>query len=734
MKYKRKQAMSDEPKYKKKSGYRLKRGASGEMRWHKDDAYVASKYRRKSSKNQASLKLEQYYDEASELNAQQFPGADRLLTRAINANTNSSIQRASLDSEWLVDNSFGSGGISSPQATGIRGALLDFRRKEKEVKAANTQFDKFTVAFNNTDRELTPDLEDVYYALKVEQSSNSELFREYRNELSGNSYGVRTASVGDEDIERITAARILDRSQVIQGRDDYNIDNDGFYFDQPRVPIAGVRMDQTTRELSLRNLANTFMNGEQRALREMAHRYGYYTDYTDQPDPSKYDNRTNSFGVITSASNYADDIEKIRTQMKEIAKMEPDLAKSLDLINVEAMGRKKERQIEMAAASRLFGRLMANKFIKSLDLRDTRAGTPRPYEGAEFLIKRLQDTYNDNSKITIHADPEIMPNLHPGRKTWANAEMRLESNYVSDIGKINLALDSTNSTGRVADRLLPGYSSIPLHESLHAVDYFTNTVATALSLQQTSQTARNLDFNGGSVSHQPEVIEFLSDPKFISDIGVEVGKPSVPRKRILYRRNLTKMIAEVAGSMMNRNEDEKSYYKQESNKDKWRQAGDTLVDLHVSPLFLIPEFARLAYVLSANKGKEKASVKNNFNVISEHNKTAQAHSHNPETITVLTEYAIGSPHVLEAIDEIYGTKLRESINRYHGYSIVQKSDPVLLANARINLLAAKENPGSIYKGVTERTKKDMNSYGVTPYQSKIYIPDVVVQNKYRRKA
>ncbi len=770
-------------KYKRKSGYQLKKGESGEMRWHKlkrtaDTEETPSgfapapspTYRRKSREGeppavsgkellkrgriQPSIKLYDAHDMATELNRQTAPLATRVLDRYLAENGTPELKSAARDTEWLRDNTFGTGGIGSPFGIGLKNALLEYDQKLAQVQTTPDPFDKFALSYNNTDDILTPHLPDIHDAINKEKASSSPLYREYEKNLGADvGSGVELNSVDRINTRRIIGARILERFPLL--RDRYKFETykqyDGEQYDifgpnRETVPKTIPLLRATAAATSLRSLTGSFAKQEENSLNRLAKMYHDNTTNEELIDLDNYNfDRVNGISV-DSRQIYEQDIDQIMKSIDRVGREKPRAERMMTEFIDVAMPKQIDKQIESSAGARLFTGIVVNNLIDSIDIQDTI--DPKLKTGqttADELKESLKMSYIRGTKSIIHGDTEKMltafsanTRVAHDKEIWIDSEERLPGFYQSTSGSANISVDSLPLNTRIDDRLLPGYDSVALHEQIHAMDNFSAIVSHAVTHSINAFGAKFLDTNAATMGRR-SFIQAIGNPSFESSNDIVFGNKELATNKITKRLSLIQDIAKVATSVLNRNKNEKDFYdKHAVNAGIPGTRRTTIIDTYPSPLFYIPEFARLAYILSSSKEfgtNVRPSDANGFYI--ENNpdleKQRNAHVLTPEVITVLTEHAIAAPHVLEALDTVYGTELRKNLNEYYGYSVVQKSDPTLLANSMVNLIAATENPDSILRGVIEQTKADVKKHEFVAYQGKSYRPDVINTTKRGRQ-
>jgi hypothetical protein len=770
-----KKKTSAAPKYKRKSGYALKKGVSGELRWHRvaggDDAPPprsllaktdqgksrqtlptrvlsntpdAVEHRLRRGRFQPSVRLNDLADEAKLIVDSQKEEAQKITDMYVGINGTPDLKRALSDLGWSAENTFATGGVGSQGGIGFRSSLLEYHNKLEKVKANSDPLHRFIASFSNPDTSLTPDLKRVDDLLREHEISNSSAYRAYKRDLSGGGM-IKVIPTSNREVDSIIGSRVLDHldfMDLLRTSDTYQAitKKGGGNLKTEDVTTLQLLADRTLNTTSLRDVSGRATEGgEQKMIRYMAKALEN-SGFQLHMSSNKYHFDAKSAELFAKRSEYIKDTKRAGRKLRQLALTDPDLAKALETLTGRVMNGRRGQALEEAATARLFASVVGGHFVDSMKIEEDTNSKRKPASGQmtpQKVIQNLKSNINTNLATVITNKDEdflqIMGN-DPDAATSTSSKFHLPAFFNHYDGMTFISRDMGGVGDRASERMLPGRSSVALHEAIHSLDAFIHGVSTAVEMNELTPVSERRDINSEKFLPGSGIMQKMADHGFLMQERLTIVGKNVTKSALRARSQLSRDLGTIAGSMLMRNSAEQDMFEQYSfmsSKPKNRILSvPSMVDNYPSPLFFLPEFNRMAYALAANRDErgfdEQPSVENDFNISKRKPFSAIT---NPEIITVLTEYAVGAPHVLEAMDEMYGTRIRENVNRYYNASVVQKSDPVLLANARVNLAAAIENPDSLYRGYIDKTIHDVRKYDMTPYHAKVippkHMPDYV---------
>ncbi len=565
--------------------------------------------------------------------------------------------------------------------------------------------------------------------MKQHKAADTGIFKMYQEDLTGTSPHVTIGRVSEEDRNRLIGSRLLDFFVLEKAKASKLSDNSIYpLYDDPNITIPtlasvnpGALARAGSHSASIRNLTGRVINGgEVTALSLLVDKLKATGNTYDKIGIGKFE--TQGGNVFADPDEYAQVSENLGKKVREIALKDNDymMQAIIENITVAGLEARESKSIEEAAMGRFFSNIVADKFISDFRMTGNQAAIDGLRAG---LLKDL----NANNKAKVTSNPSDFARINGSGMIIADSSSLNPSFYTANDGTAVSSTDTRAVPDRVSERIMPGYSLVSLHEAVHGLDNFLSGIMGAMDQGVTLPFVQQREGNLGKRT----MVRDVSDARFFQKNGIKLDPDiaNIIANKIRARRGITGSAAKFAEEMITRNAAELDMYSQYSrhspgNLVTKNNAIPILVDKFPSAGFFIPETNRLAYMLSssrniANAGEEP-NLSNKF-----HNYSGNPiydSDANPETATVGLEYGLGAPHILEASDEIFGTTYRRDINNYYGLSIVQKSDPILLANARVNMLAAKENPDSLYRGYIDKTVNDVRKYGMTPYQGKAMNP------------
>lgn len=673
--------------YKRKAGYRLKKGESGLMRWHKlpekeKNKSLPSKVPQDLTKTlnggrggrQASALLKEYTDNAR---LENIKARDRIdytglgALSAVNSNVlteirdpmNIRVHTHTPDIGWRVDPKTGimiPDGIGSGAFTNYYQRMNYLHERTEGLKGQTSIANKAKYLFgDNVDMSLTPHLPTMSSLI---ENADPELFDDLFDDIGMVKWNR------DEAKRTGALSYIHDAATIRSFRRELikPFSSEELLRDEDAMPHGTPDALFPTKGFPLHRRDGRGWTAEVRGLGPLSSQYMKEATY--------HSLRT---GVHKAAEDFLDEAERVGMDVpagmfigrgyqlfggQPLDQISPD-NKFMDR---QLAIQERKGNTEVIKKFQRLEELAGEEYDDTLqEARIARAWTTM------LTVKRLTDyglkpgtaasgaIYNDlYNKTKITFEPEVMGTAR------GFSSNKFKNNYNNSRGSKVTPFGSTVGLPN-ASNMLAGYSGIAMHELTHAADDLLT------SIDQRAAGATD-------------------DSVFMS--------PDAPAKAIKaaeYRDKMADDIMQIAGESL-------ALYRQSVGK-RGREGHDVIAEAgymygalprsHPSPIFLVPEFERLAYIAtSGTNGPLEIPHTDRFDYGYDSPKKRgngvrfDAFVH-PETVTVLTEYALGAPHVLEALDKIYGTRLRENLNNYYGVSVVKKSDPALLANTMVNLEA-----------------------------------------------